>query len=233
MYLMSMSPTRIASIVISLLLVIGSSVIHEIAHGWVALKCGDPTAKEAGRLTLDPRAHFDGFGSLILPLIMALMGGPVFGFARPVPYNPNRLKNPGRDDALVALAGPVSNLLQALVGTALVYAFWHAISGLTLGSELAVEACYWTMRVLTSYVYVNLVLAVFNLIPLPPLDGSKLVLPFLRGNALTKYYRIQQYSMPILICVVYLVPTVLGIDPVGWIIDVTAGNLYDLLLSGV
>ena len=89
---------------ISVVLVMFSAIVHEVAHGWMALKLGDPTAKEAGRLTLDPRAHLDGFGSVALPLIMAAMGGPVFAFAKPVPYDPRRLRNPGKDDALVALA---------------------------------------------------------------------------------------------------------------------------------
>ena len=119
------STQRLVSMAISVVLVMFSAIVHEVAHGWMALKLGDPTAKEAGRLTLDPRAHLDGFGSVALPLIMAVMGGPVFAFAKPVPYDPRRLHNPGKDDALVALAGPVSNILQALLGTALVYAVWN------------------------------------------------------------------------------------------------------------
>lgn len=222
---------------ISVVLVMFSAIVHEVAHGWMALRLGDPTAKEAGRLTLDPRAHLDGFGSIVLPLIMAAMGGPVFAFAKPVPYDPRRLRHPGKDDALVALAGPVSNILQALLGTALVYAVWNLGYGAVVAGnvpyEVPYEALFWAMRVCTTYVYVNLTLAFFNLIPLPPLDGSKLLLPLLRGKAKMEYYRIQHYAMPILLILLYVLPEFLGVDPLGAFLDLTAGNLYDLLLSGV
>ena len=204
---------------ISVALVMFSAIVHEVAHGWMALKLGDPTAKEAGRLTLDPRAHLDGFGSVVLPLIMAAMGGPVFAFAK--------------DDALVALAGPVSNILQALLGTALVYAVWNLGYDAVASGALAYEVLFWAMRLATTYVYVNLTLAFFNLIPLPPLDGSKLILPLLKGKAKMEYYRIQQYAMPILLILLYVLPQFLRVDPLGAFLDLTAGNLYDLLLSGV
>ena len=102
----------------SVLLVMFSATIHEVAHGWVALKCGDTTAKEAGRL-LDPRAHLDGFGSVVLPLFMALMGGPMFALPSRCPTTPIRLKNPRRDEVLVAIAGPV---LQPPSSTS-----WHGL----------------------------------------------------------------------------------------------------------
>ncbi|MBD9244355.1 MAG: site-2 protease family protein [Coriobacteriaceae bacterium] len=218
---------------ISVVLVMFSAIVHEVAHGWMALRLGDPTAKEAGRLTLDPRAHLDGFGSIVLPLIMAAMGGPVFAFAKPVPYDPRRLRHPGKDDALVALAGPVSNILQALLGTALVYGIWNLGYGAVVAGNVPYETLFWAMRVCTTYVYVNLTLAFFNLIPLPPLDGSKLLLPLLRGKAKMEYYRIQHYAMPILLILLYVLPEFLGVDPLGTFLDLTAGNLYDLLLSGV
>ena len=202
---------------ISVALVMFSAIVHEVAHGWMALKLGDPTAKEAGRLTLDPRAHLDGFGSVALPLIMAAMGGPVFAFAKPVPYDPRRLRNPGKDDALVALAGPVSNILQALLGTALVYAVWNLGYDAMGSGALAYEVLFWAMRMATTYVYV----------------GSKLILPLLKGKAKMEYYRIQQYAMPILLILLYVLPQFLRVDPLGAFLDLTAGNLYDLLLSGV
>ena len=222
---------QLASIAMSVLLVMFSATIHEVAHGWVALKCGDATAKEAGRLSLDPRAHLDGFGSFVLPLFMALMGGPMFAFAKPVPYNPYRLKNPRRDEVLVAIAGPVSNLLQALLGTALFGIAWKsriAVLGL-LGST----GYMWVVRILTTYIYVNLTLAFFNLIPFPPLDGSKIVMPLLHGRVREEYHRVQAYAMPVLIVALYVLPSFLGIDPVGAFLDFTAGNLYDLLVQAV
>ncbi len=221
---------RVLSIAVSVVLVMLSATVHEVAHGWAALKCGDPTAKEAGRLTLNPAAHVDGFGSVVLPLVMALMGGPMFAFAKPVPYDPRRLRKPERDEVIVALAGPASNLAQALLGSALLAG---ALSLETAASAVGTSAYIWVLRVLSSYVYVNLTLCFFNLIPFPPLDGSKVVMPFLRGEARERYYRVQAYAMPALIAVLYVMPSFLGVDPVGAYLDLTAGKLYDLILMAV
>ena len=229
--LSSFSVERLARIAISVVLVMFSATLHEMAHGFAALRCGDATAKEAGRLTLNPAAHLDGFGSFILPLLMALMGGPMFAFAKPVPYNPRRLKNPRRDEVIVALAGPASNLVQALLGTAVFGMAWG--NRLLLSGVIGSAGLKWLLQILTTYIYVNLSLAFFNLIPFPPLDGSKVVMPLLKGEAKERYYRIQAYAMPVLIAVLYVLPSFLGLDPVGAYLDFTAGNLYDLLLAGV
>lgn len=222
---------RLARIAVSVVLVMLSATVHEVAHGYAALRCGDATAKEAGRLSLNPKAHIDGFGSVALPLLMALMGGPMFAFAKPVPYNPRRLKNPERDEVIVALAGPASNIAQALLGAALFAGVWAARQAIvsTAGSVVLL----WVVQVFTSYIYVNLSLAFFNLIPFPPLDGSKVVMPLLKGEARERYCRVQAYAMPVLIGVLYVLPSFLGIDPVGAYLDFTAGNLYDLLLQAV
>lgn len=225
------STDRLISIVLTVALVMVSAIVHEVAHGWVALRCGDTTARDAGRLTLDPRAHLDGFGSVALPLIMAIMGGPVFAFAKPVPYNPNRLAHPRRDELLVALAGPASNLLQALVGTALVALAWRWGAPAVSSGAMASSALSWVLKILSTYVSVNLVLCFFNLIPLPPLDGSKVVLFFLTGEARRKYYELQQYAMVLLIVVLYVLPTFLRVDPLGLYLDATAGSLYGLLMG--
>ena len=216
---------HLVSIAVTVALVMVSAVVHEVAHGAAALALGDPTAKNAGRLTLDPRAHLDGFGSVVLPLIMALMGGPVFAFARPVPYDPRRLRHPRRDELLVALAGPASNLAQALLGT--------LVLGLVVNNAPLSEPVWMLVEVLLTYVSVNLTLCFFNLIPLPPLDGSKVVLFFLTGRARQGYYRLQQYSMVLLIALLYVVPGLLGVDPLGIYLDATAGRLYSLMLSAV
>ena len=171
----------------------------------------------------------DGFGSILLPLVMALVGGPVFAFARPVPYNPRRLRHPRRDELLVALAGPLSNLLQAVLGTLLLKLAWEA----ALARVLGVDAALWAVQILATYVYVNLVLCFFNLIPLPPLDGSKVILFFLSGRARREFYRLEQYAMPILIILLYVVPSLLRVDPVGTYLELTAGSIYDLLMAGV
>ena len=219
-----MSFDRFLQVALSVLLVTLSASFHEYAHALAAHLLGDDTAKEQGRLTPNPLAHIDPFGSLVLPILMALMDGPVFAFAKPVPYNPNRLRNPGRDDALVALAGPLANLVQALVGTVLLRTVGNAFLHMTG------RAAFWGYLVFYLYVYVNLSLMFFNLIPLPPLDGSKLITPFLKGEALESYYRIQSYALPILFIVLYLAPAVLGFDPIGAYMQLTAGNLMDFLL---
>lgn len=220
---------EIIEIAVSVLLVMFSATVHEVAHGYAALKCGDATAKEAGRLTLNPKAHLDGFGSFVLPLLMALMGGPMFAFAKPVPYNPNRLRNPRRDEVIVALAGPASNILQALAGTALFALLWGFRMPIALATST--KALSWAVQIVTTYIYVNLTLAFFNLIPFPPLDGSKVIMPLLHGKARQEYYRIQAYAMPVLIAVLYVLPSFLSLDPVGAYLDWTAGNLYDLLIG--
>ena len=216
------------AIVVSVLLVMFSAMVHEVAHGWVAHLCGDDTAKEAGRLTLNPRAHLDPLGSVVLPLACALIGAPVFAFARPVPYNPARLRHPRRDELLVALAGPASNLLQALLGTLLLGAT------LALGQgALSPEMLYGAMDLLTTYMYVNLVLCFFNLIPFPPLDGSKVVLYFLPPAARRRYYELQQYAMFLLLLLLYVLPGLLHVDPLGIYLNATAGEAYANLLSVV
>lgn len=230
---MSDTLERLASIALTVLLVMFSAIVHEVAHGLAALACGDPTAKEHGRLTLNPAAHLDGFGSVLLPLVMALLGGPVFAFAKPVPYNPHRLRNPRRDELVVALAGPASNLLQALLGAGVLHLAWEPLTSAVLAGSLSIEVFGWIYTALYTYVAVNLVLCFFNLIPIPPLDGSKVVLYFLSGEARASYYRLQQYAMPILIVVLYLVPSMLRVDPVGMYLDATAYRLLDLLLMGV
>ena len=230
---MGYSIDTIVSVVITVLLVMASAIVHEVAHGWAALLCGDTTARDAGRLTLDPRAHLDGFGSLLLPLVMALLGGPVFAFAKPVPYNPYKLRHPRRDELIVALAGPASNLAQALLGAVVLNLSWSAIVEGVLTGALSTDVASLLLQVLSTYVMVNLVLCFFNLIPLPPLDGSKVVLFFLSGEARARYYRLEQYAMPILIVALYVLPSLLRFDPVGIYLDWTAGGLYDLLLTGL
>ncbi len=225
----SLSTYRLVLMVMSVVVVIFSSILHECAHGYVAYRLGDPTAKNAGRLTLNPAAHLDPFGSIILPLLMAFMGGPIFAYAKPVPYNPYNLRNHRVGEVLVALAGPCCNILQALVG-ALLYALVLRGAPIALmGTPSSILA--WVAWFLIVFVQVNLVLAFFNLIPLPPLDGSKVISLFLSDRALARYYRMQRYSMVVLLVVLYVVPMVLDVDILGLYLDATVGNLTDLLLG--
>lgn len=162
-----LSPIGIATIII----LVYSAILHEIAHGYVAGKLGDPTAKLLGRLTLDPRPHIDPFLSIILPLLLFLSNtGIIFGGAKPVPVDSFNLKDGRKDIALVSLAGPATNILIAIIATLLFKLFGATYEG-TLGMLVIF---------LGLVIKVNLSLAIFNLLPIPPLDGSKifaLILP--------------------------------------------------------
>lgn len=202
-------------------------VVHESAHALAAYLLGDRTARERGRISLNPLAHIDPFGTVLLPLIMLAAGGPVFAFAKPVPVYLGNLRHPKRDELIVALAGPASNLVLAAL----------AAAGLAL---LAGPAASWGLgdavyRLGSSFfimaVIINLSLAFFNLIPLPPLDGSTILVFLLRGEALASYYRIQRYAMPILIAVLYLLPSLTGIDLIGAYFDLTVYPLANLLMG--
>ena len=222
-----LSTERIARTVISVVLVMISASIHEFGHAYAAYRLGDDTAKRAGRLTINPLAHIDRFGSVILPLLMGIMGGPIFAFAKPVPYNPRNLRNPRRDEVIVGFAGPLTNILQAIVGAIAARLLWEVAFVDIVNGGLA----YWVYTVFTTYVYVNCTLAFFNLIPLPPLDGSSIIAPLLKGEALRRYYVVQRYSLPILMVVLYVLPGYLRFDPLGIYLDATAGNLAYLLLG--
>lgn len=161
--------------VILLSLVVSLS-IHEFAHAWVSLKLGDPTAKYLGRVTLNPRAHID-------PIGMAFLVIAGFGWGRPVPFNPINLKNPKRDSALIALAGPASNFVLA-AATAILLQF--------IAADTVVGAILYLL------VFYNLVLGVFNLMPFHPLDGFKIVGGFLPNNLAIQWYQMQPYGIIIL-----------------------------------
>lgn len=175
-----------------------SVILHEVAHGWVALRFGDATAKDAGRLTLNPVPHIDPFGTLLLPAILAFAGGGVIGYAKPVPVNPNRMRRPRDHGLVVSLAGPAVNVVLA-VGAAYGLRALAAGAGPDGPSPLLVDA----------FVYfglVNIVLAAFNLIPIPPLDGSAVIERFLPVRWLGRWHGLQRYAMGILILIVFLVP---------------------------
>lgn len=200
-------------------------VVHESAHALAAYALGDRTARSQGRISLNPMRHIDPFGTILLPLIMILAGGPVFAFAKPVPVHLGSLKHPRRDEVIVSLAGPASNILLAVFGAFLL----RGIAGdptLSMGSGLISTLTPMLIQFSLTLISVNLSLAFFNLIPLPPLDGSSLLVPFLHGRALQAYYEIQRYSMPILIVVLYVLPSILHIDLIGIYFSFTVDPLY-------
>lgn len=193
-------PTVGIVLVIALLIV--SLGIHEAAHGWVALQCGDPTARDLGRITLNPLAHIDPFMTVVLPLLLfyGTNGRYTFGGAKPVPVNYYNLRNPLRDMALVAIAGPFSNFLLA----ALFYLCWKV-----LVLELGVwDAEALGPNVLGHAVSFNLLLAAFNLLPIPPLDGSRVMTWLLPAGIREGYVSLERWGLFLVVMIVNFVPVV-------------------------
>lgn len=217
-------------IAIQLVCIVFSIMVHEIAHGYAAYRLGDPTAKRAGRLSLNPAKHLDPVGSVIIPLVLMMMGGPIFAYAKPVPYNPYYFKNRKQGELIVAFSGPASNLLQALVGVAISFAASYAYGSVGYGTWAA-ELLYWTYVFGMQYCLINLVLFFFNIIPLPPLDGASIVAVFLDNKGLETFYKIKQYSMFILMALLVLVPMITGWSPISWYFGHTAYPLFELLMS--
>jgi Zn-dependent protease len=227
------SLSQITYIAISALCFIPAIVFHEVAHGVVANALGDPTAKVAGRLTLNPVAHIDLFGTVLLPLLMAMMGGAVFGYAKPVPYNPRFFKDPRKGDVLVGLAGPAANLCMALIGAALSWLLWlstDAWYAAYQGGGIAYWCFSFLLSFLPSFTLINLYLMFFNLLPIPPLDGSSIFAIFVPEKHLGSYYKIEQYAMPIFLVIAFVLPYATGINPFAMYLNATAGNIANFLL---
>lgn len=179
-----------------------SVILHEVSHGAVALRYGDDTAQKAGRLTLNPVPHIDLFGTIVLPAILVLANAPPFGWAKPVPVNPRKLRDPRNHTVVVSLAGPAVNIALALVA-ALVLRWVRADTALL---SLYRDDASLADRALFYLGAVNVILAVFNLIPLPPLDGSAVVERLLPARWWPGYLRMRQYSMGILLVLVLVLP---------------------------
>lgn len=188
--------------------------VHEAAHGWAANKLGDPTAYSLGRVTLNPIAHIDPIGTVIFPLILIVMRSPfLFGWAKPVPVNPLNLKNPRRDNLWISAAGPASNMTIAaasliiivilkLASPNVVY-FLRANIIRTGGFSSGFYPLGVLALILYYFAYINCLLAVFNLIPIPPLDGSGILMGFLSPEASEKYERIRPFGFLIILALIY------------------------------
>lgn len=166
-----------------------SLTIHEAAHAWTAYRLGDPTARTLGRVSLNPVVHVDLIGTIVLPILAAISHFPIIGWAKPVPVNPRNFRNPRRDFVLVAAAGPISNLLQALVAAILLRGAVALAQG---------DAGGLLLNALLMAVEINLLLAFFNLIPVPPLDGGNVLLGLLPPRAALGFSQIRQYGFIVL-----------------------------------
>src|SRR3989338_512868 len=193
---------QVVESIFQILILVFSIVIHEVSHGAAAYAMGDETAKNAGRLTLNPISHIDLFGSILLPALMILSGGPAFGWAKPVPYNPYYLTGPkwlGRisPDAFVGVAGPASNIFLALF-------FGLAVR---FGAGLGLPAAF--LQIALVITFMNLGLAVFNLIPIPPLDGSKLLFAFLPDSARSLEIFFERWGLMIILIFIFFLSGIL------------------------
>lgn len=211
--------TLIQKIVVYTIPILFAITVHEVAHGWIANMCGDATARLMGRLTLNPIKHIDLIGTIIVPVLAVTLGGFIFGWAKPVPVDYRNLRNPRRDMALVAAAGPLSNLVMAVI--------WGFI--IKLGFMVKQHGLIW--GVLLAYmgqigVMINFVLLVLNILPIPPLDGSRVVTSFLPVRIGYYYNKLENFGFFILVALLIL--GVLG-SIIGPAVNWLQSTLYLLL----
>ena len=199
-------------------------VFHEISHGWVANAFGDPTAKRLGRLSPNPVRHVDPIGTVALPLLLAVTGAPVFGWAKPVPVVAARMRNPRIHMMLVALAGPGMNLLLALVAAFALAGAVSAVEAPTLGNLFLIAN-------LQNFLVINVFLAVFNMLPMPPFDGGHVVEGLLPRRLAVRWRRLGKWGFPLLILLLLVLPMLVPsanivqrvvVPPVEWLIGLIA-----------
>ncbi len=202
--------------------------LHEAAHGWVAWRLGDDTARALGRVSFNPLRHIDPFGTVLMPavLLFASGGRMMFGFAKPVPVDFSRLRKPRRDMVLVAAAGPGSNILLAVISALLIH-----------GTVLfEADAQRWILHNLVNSVWINLLLAVFNMLPLPPLDGGRVAVGLLPPELARQLARVERAGMIIILAALFILPWIggkmgLDLNIFRWLIGEPAAYLMDLVFS--
>ncbi len=192
-----------------------SVTMHEAAHGYAANLLGDDTAKKLGRVTLNPFKHIDRFGTVILPLLLILMKSPfIFGWAKPVPVMFHRLKNPLRDMVIVAIAGPLTNIALAIISASI----------LSMMQNLSLLDNLWLVRTLINFIFINIILAVFNMIPIPPLDGGRVAVGLLPKYISYQLAKLERYGLFIIIGALFILPLLgkqigIPLEPIHWFIQ--------------
>jgi Zn-dependent protease len=218
--------TTLQKIVVMAVPLIFAIVLHEVAHGWVADKLGDHTARSMGRLTLNPISHIDLFGTIIMPLLLFVLsnGKMVFGYAKPVPINPYNFKDPKKGMAISSLAGPATNLIMAVLFAFALRVILPVFEGFT--PKPAWEWFFLPVSLMFGYgVLINVVLAVLNMIPIPPLDGSRVVYWLLPSRQAAVYNRLERYGMLIILAL-------FAFNLIGPIITLVIRPILSLLLGG-
>lgn len=217
-------------------ILIYSIILHEVSHGWVALWLGDVTAKYAGRLSLHPKSHIDPFGSILVPIVLLLVSGGklAFGWAKPVPYNPDNLKDKKKGELFVALSGPATNI--ALAFGAIILSYFIDLSSVTKAEMIShlndwgkiaqmlsgsFESIFFIL--LVYIVFWNVVLAFFNLIPIPPLDGSKILYAIFPLDIKTKMF-LEQYGFVLLLFIIVFMGTVIN-SILSWALNLFFGMM--------
>ena len=202
-------------------------VFHEVAHGYVARMLGDRTAEEQGRLTLNPIRHVDPVGTLVVPMVLALAHAPIFGWAKPVPVVTARLNHPRRDMALVALAGPGSNLIMATIAAAAIGIWVVRAGGLPVTGAAGFVAAN-----LISFLFINVFLGVFNLLPVPPFDGGHVVEAILPRPLAAQYAKLSRFGFPVMLFLLVILPMLVpGANVVARVVGPIADHVVGFLLG--
>jgi len=229
-----MDITQILEIVLSLIAVFTAIILHEVAHGYVAFRLGDPTAKTRGRLTLNPLAHIDPIGTILVPIFLLIINSPfLFGWAKPVPINPGYFRNPFKGMLYVAVAGPATNVALALAATMIGRVVLLAIPDTLLffNHTLAGNLVHALVYLLGIFVIYNVILAAFNMIPIPPLDGSRVLTYFLPPEGRRVMIMLERYGFIILIALIYLGGLRALFDLMGGLWQGLLGSRWLLALS--
>ena len=198
---------------------------HEAAHGYVANLLGDDTAKKLGRVTLNPFKHIDKFGTIILPMLLIIIKSPfIFGWAKPIPVKFHRLKNPLRDMVFVAIAGPVTNIILAVVAALILSMMYNF--GLLNNS--------WLVHTCTNFFLINIILAVFNMIPIPPLDGGRVAVGLLPKYFSYQLAKLERYGFFIIIAGLFILPLIgqkigIPLEPIHWFIKSVSNFLINII----